>query len=184
MFESRWGSQFPGRTTGSPPDCYSVRDGGSNPSLGAISPRGHFISQSSGSLGKSVAQLPWEQVRGGSSPPDPTIDRSSNGRTADSDSADRGSNPRLSASFIASVTQRLRARLLSGMRWVRLPPLAPRSTVRPTAGHLADNRETEVRLLHRGPSPIAADALQVARLARIQEDSVRLRAAAPQCRSS
>src|SRR2546422_1057703 len=38
---------------------------------------------------------------------------------------DPGSNPGPTANSVASVTQRLRARLLIGTRWVRLPPLAP-----------------------------------------------------------
>jgi hypothetical protein len=56
---------------------------------------------------------------------DPTTDSWSNGSAAGSEPADRGSTPRLSANFIASVTQRPRDRLFRGTRWVRLPPLAP-----------------------------------------------------------
>jgi hypothetical protein len=56
-----------------------------------------------GSLGNGSPPLPPAQERGGSSPPDPTVDRSSNGRTAGFGPADRGSNPRLSASFMHSV---------------------------------------------------------------------------------
>jgi hypothetical protein len=64
---------------------------------------------------------------------------------------DPGSSPGPTASFIASVTQRSRARLLSGTRWVRLPPLAP-TRFRPTAGHPADHRRIGVRVLEPGPT--------------------------------